>query len=107
MLLSWQNDPIRGRDSVPCSNDLYPSVFEERLEGSPNRIATEPCPLHEERLAHCTVVAVKTIRETKKSAVENLCSRRKGWQKLVCYFVVKAEEERFIEMIPECEICAC
>jgi len=99
MLLSWQNDPIRCRDSVPCSDDLYPSVFEECLEGSPDRITTEACPLHEERLAHCTVVAVKTIGETKKSAVEDLCSRGKSWEKLVSNFVVKAEEERFIEMI--------
>src|SRR5919197_5620478 len=99
MLLSWQNDPIRGRDSVPSSDNLDPSVLEQRLEGSPDRIATEPCPLHEERLAHCTVVAVKTIGETKKSAVENLCRGGKSWEKLVCYFIVKAKEECFIEMI--------
>ena len=61
MLLSWQNDPIRCRDSVPGPDDLYPSIFKERLEGSPDRIAAEACPLHEERLAYCTVVTVKTI----------------------------------------------
>ena len=107
MLLSRQNDPIRCRDPVPCSDDLYPCVIQERLQGSPDRIATEPCPLHEERLAHCTVVTVKTIGETKKSAVENLCRGGKGWEKLVCYFIVKAIEECFIEMILYRELCTC
>jgi len=50
-------------------------------------------------LAHCTVVAVKTIGETEKTAVENLGRGGKGWEKLVCYFIVKAKEECFIEMI--------
>jgi len=99
MLFSWQNDSIRRRDSVPGSDDLYPFIFKECLEGSPDRIAAEACPLHEERLAYCTVVTVKTIRETEKSAVEDLCSRGKSWEKLVRNFVVKAKEERFIEMI--------
>jgi len=58
-------------------------------------------------LTHCTVVTVKTIGETKKSAVENLCRGGKGWEKLVCYFIVKAKEESFIEMILQGELCTC
>jgi hypothetical protein len=50
-------------------------------------------------LAHCTVVAVKSIGETKKTAVENLCRGGKGWEKLICCFIVKAKEECFIETI--------
>jgi hypothetical protein len=50
-------------------------------------------------LADGTVVTVKTIGETKKTAVENLGRGRKGGKKLVCYFIVKAKKECFIEMI--------
>jgi hypothetical protein len=73
------------------------------LEARPDRVAAEPRPLDEERLAHRAIVSIEAVGQAEQPNVEDLLVGIQRREQIIDHFVEEAKEQRFIQVVLQAE----